>query len=145
MIRGIFYYVYVLWTRAEIEVHSINVLEAHARDICGRVFLDKAKDLGCVITHTIAFVDNTSAELIAENGRTSTATLHTLNKIRLEDLSSRGIYETNERVTSIDNDVADLISRGDIEGALRFPRDCNLTCVELPAGGYRDLPDVVEA
>jgi hypothetical protein len=143
---GIFYYVHVEWTREELISHSINVLEAHARDLSGKVFFDKARELGKCITHTTAYIDNSTAEAIAENGRTSTAMLHELNKLRLTDRLERGISESNERIASIDNDVADLISRGKVSEALRFPEDCGLACVELQAGRYRDLPHItVEA
>ena len=141
VIGKIFFWIYILWTQKELEENSINVLEAHARDACGDRFLDEALQRGHKITHTIAFVDNSTAEHIAESGRTSTAMLHELNKRRLEGLLQRGVFETNERVTSIDNDVADLISRGDIEEALRFPRDCGLQCVQLKLSSQqRQLP-----
>ena len=132
VIRGVFYYVIWTWAQWEIERFSINVLEAKARDIGGIAFLDKAKELGCVITHTSAYVDNTTAEHIAERGRTSTAMLNALNIARLTDLRARGVHETNERVTSVDNDVADALSRDAELEALRFPRDCGLSCVRIP-------------
>ena len=69
--------------------------------------------------------------------------LNELNKQRLADLLSRGIHESNERITSIDNDVADALSRADIEEALRFPRDCGLQCVELELKAqYRAIPSL---
>jgi hypothetical protein len=36
------------------------------------------------------------------------------------------------RVESVFNDVADLLSRGDIEEALRFPREAKLPILRLP-------------
>ena len=42
-----------------------------------------------------------------------------------------GIFETNERVASVDNDVADALSRMDTAEALRFPSDCSLKVVKL--------------
>ena len=143
VIRGTFYYVHFVYEREELEAYSINVLEAHARDASGAVFLEKAEELGCKITHTTAFVDNTTAEHIAESGRTSTAMLNELNKVRLSRLLEKGIFESNERVASVDNDVADLLSRGDVEEALRFPADCGLPCVRLhvPAA-YRAFPSL---
>jgi DNA-binding ferritin-like protein len=141
--RNTFYFIHMVWSTEEVEQFSINVLEAHARDVGGYVFLDKAKELGLRITHTMAYVDNTTAEAIAENGRTSTEMLSELNKKRLLQLTERGVFETNERVTSVDNDVADLISRGDIAEALRFPRDCELACIQLPVPSqYRELPQL---
>ena len=142
LIRGVFYYFAVTWTSFEVDNYSINVLEAHARDMGGFAMMDKAAELGCPITHTLAFVDNTTAEHIAESGRASTAMLNALNTIRLEQLMRRGIHEANERVTSVDNDVADLLSRGAIQEALRFPTDCGLECVRLDVSKYRELPVV---
>ena len=75
------------------------------------VALDEAAELGKSITHTTAFVDHTTAESVAERGKTSTEILNTLNTLRLSRLKARGVYQSNERVASIDNDVADLISR----------------------------------
>ena len=143
VMRGIFYYVHWRWTRLEIKRHSINVLEAHARDAAGWVFLDKAREIGCPITHKLAYVDNTAAENVAESGRATTEMLNELNLRRLQQLRGRSIYEANERVTSVDNDVADLLSRGDIKEALRFPQDCDMSCVELEVqSAYRDLPPI---
>jgi hypothetical protein len=143
VMRGAFYYVHFTYTRSELEAYSINVLEAHARDSSGAVFLDKAAELGCAITHTTAFVDNTTAQHIAESGRTSTAMLNALNMVRLQRLLKRGVFESNERVTSVDNDVADLLSRGDVEEALRFPIDCGLQCVRLQVPAeYREFPSM---
>ena len=60
---------------------------------------------------------------------------------RLLDLQRRGVFESNERIASEDNDVADLISRGDIKESLFYPRDCGLEVVrcEIDAA-YRQLP-----
>jgi hypothetical protein len=138
-----FYYIHWRWSRAEIENFSINVLEAHARDVGGKVFLDLGIELGKNFTHTTAFVDNTTAESIAENGRTSTEMLNELNLIRLRDLMARKVHEKNERIASVDNDVADDLSRGAIREALRFPSECGMRCVELQVPvDYRELPSL---
>ena len=42
-----------------------------------------------------------------------------------------GLHIANERIASIDNDIADLLSRGAIEEALRFPKSANVRTVEL--------------
>ena len=141
IIKGVFYYVQFLYTPEELQAYSINVLEAHARDASGKTFLDKARMLGCSITHTTAYVDNTTAQHVAESGRTSTEMLNALNTLRLEDLIRREVFETNERVASVDNDVADALSRMDSEEALRFPRDCGLEIVRLEVPNeYRAFP-----
>ena len=69
--------------------------------------------------------------------------MNELNKVRLSRLLEKGIFESNERVASVDNDVVDLLSRGDVEEALRFPADCGLPCVRLhvPAA-YRAFPSL---
>ena len=68
--------------------------------------------MGLCPTHSLAFVDNTAAEHVAENGRTTADALHALNLRRQQRLVAEGIHQATARVTSIDNDVADLISRG---------------------------------
>ena len=104
-------------------------------------FLDKASESGCNISHTTAYVDNTTAQHVAESGRTSTEMLNELNKLRLSELIARGIFETNERVASVDNDVADALSRMDTAEALRFPSDCGLKVVKLDVPPkYRSFP-----
>ena len=93
------------------------------------------------MTHTTAFVDNTTAEAVAEAGRTTTEMLNLLNVRRLEDRQRRGVFEANDRVASVDNEVADLLSRGHIKEALRYPSECRLQCVEcIIDPEYRRLP-----
>jgi hypothetical protein len=141
VIDNTFYYIHWRWSREEIETYSINVLEAHARDVGGNVFLDLGVELGKNFTHTTAFVDNTTAESIAENGKTSTEMLNELNLARLKQLLIRGVHEKNERIASVDNDVADDLSRGEIAEALRQPQECGMRCVELQVPQrYRELP-----
>ena len=57
--------------------------------------------------------------------------LNELNRRRLQHLLEEKVYETNERITSIDNNVADLLSRDKVKEALRFPQECLLECVQL--------------
>ena len=89
MLRGVFYYHVIKWSIEELEQYSINVLEAHERDIGGRVFLRQARQMGLKITHTTAYVDNSAAEAIAESGKASTAVLNELNRRRLQHLPRR--------------------------------------------------------
>ncbi len=71
--------------------------------------------------------------------------LNALNLSRLEHLLAQGVYETSERVTSIDNDVADLLSRDEVEEALRFPKDCDIPCIEcIVHPEIRALPGIVD-
>ena len=49
----------------------------------------------------------------------------------------------NERIASVDNDVADDLSRGEIAEALRQPQECGMRCVELQVPQrYRELPSL---
>ena len=52
--------------------------------------------------------------------------LNELNRRRLQFLLEQKVHETNERITSIDNDVADLLSRDRVQDALRYALDCDL-------------------
>ena len=131
VIRDVFVYLFGRWTLAEIKAFSINVLEAHAKDMSGVTIIEYAKSIGCNVTHTMAYVDNSTAEHVAERGRTRSDPLHELNLQRQEWLRREGIVETTERVASIDNDVADALSRLDVEEALRYPRAAGLRVLEL--------------
>lgn len=131
VVRGIFIYVDGLWTRHEVRSYSINVLETKAKDMFGLVAIRYARERGCSVTHTLSFVDNSTAEHNAERGRTQSEALNQLNLKRLEQLTQLGVHEATERVASVDNDVADLLSRGDIEEALRFPRSLGLEVLRL--------------
>ena len=131
VIAGVFVFVEGRWTAQEVERYSINVLEAWARDIPARCFLTYARSVGLRPTHSLAYVDNSTAECIAESGRATTEGLHQLNAARQQWLVDEGIHQSNERVASVDNDVADLLSRGDVEEALRFPAASGLPVLRL--------------
>ena len=121
------------WTARQVSRFSINVLETVTKDAGTFTFLTYARSVGLCPTHSLAFVDNTAAEHVAENGRTTADALHALNLRRQQRLVAERIHQATERVTSVDNDVADMLSRGDIEGALRFPRAARLAIVRLEA------------
>ena len=131
VIRRTFVYTEGRWTADEIKRYSINVLEAKARDLGAHLIIPYAQSRGLPVTHTVAYVDNTTAELVAERGRPGSDGGHDINLQRVEWLAAQGISEKNKRVASIDNDVADLLSRGDIEEALRFPREAGLKILKL--------------
>lgn len=143
VIAGVFVFVEGRWTAQEVERYSINVLEAWARDIPARCFLTYARSAGLRPTHSLAYVDNSTAECIAESGRATTEGLHQLNAERQQWLIDEGIHQSNERVASVDNDVADLLSRGDIDEALRFPAASGLPVLRLAAEGeQRDFSHI---
>ena len=137
VVRGVFVYIVGRWTQEEMSLYSINVLEAKAAVMGGVVIIEYAKSVGCAVTHTMAYVDNSTAEHVAERGRATTEGIHDINLSRQAWLQAESVYETTERVASVDNDVADLLSRGDVVEALRFPLSAGLRVLELPVGSER--------
>ena len=131
VIAGTFVYMAWSWTPHEVARFSINVLETIVKDVSARYFIAYARRQGLAATHSLSFTDNSTAEHVAERGRATTAALNELNLERQAWLVSVGVSQRSERVASADNDVADLISRGDLEEALRFPRDEGLPSVRL--------------
>ena len=131
VIQGTFVYVEWTWTRRQVDSFSINVLETVAKDAAARCFVAYARDQGCSATHSLVFTDNTTAEHVAERGRASTHALNELNRRRQQWLVEAGVHQLTERVASVDNDVADLLSRGRVVEALRFATACDLTVKRL--------------
>ena len=143
VIAGIFYYVEDRWEAWELKAFSINVLEITAECIGIFTLLDKAEELGESFTHVHSFVDNTSAEFVSERGRPGTEGMSNINTRRLHELTARGVHQKTSRVPSKANDIADLLSRGDIAEALRFARSCDLHCIRVePASRWRDMSGV---
>ena len=126
VIDDVFYYIEGRWSHAECAAFSINVLEFATECFSTSSFLRVAESLAVPVTHVHTFIDNTCAESVSERGRTDSAAINELNQQRHELLVSRGVHQRASRVPSVFNDVADLLSRGDIEEALRFPRENGL-------------------
>ena len=61
VIAGVFVFVEGRWTAQEVKRYSINVLEAWARDTPARCFLIYARSVGLRPTHSLAYVDNSTA------------------------------------------------------------------------------------
>ena len=57
---------------------------------------------------------------------------HELNLRRTQWLSEHSLMETTERVASVDNDVADLLSRGAVAEALNFAEGMPTLRLHLP-------------
>ena len=131
IIGRVFCYVEDRWSDDECRAYSINVLEMATMLVGGACFLRHAKRVGIPITHIHTFVDNTTAECVSERGRTSTEGLNALKARRDEMLKQHGAYMLASRVASEFNDVADLLSRGDIAGALRFAEEAGLPTLRL--------------
>lgn len=126
LVVGTFIYAFGEWTKWEVDSFSINVLEAKAKDMFGAAAFEYADAKGVLYTHSMAFVDNSTAEHVAENGRSQSAAMQQLNLERQQFITARGVFESTERVASVDNDVADDLSRGRIDEALRVPRHAKI-------------------
>ena len=143
VIDEVFYYLEGRWTTAECAAFSINVLEFATEQMGTFTFAELARSLDASVTHVHAFTDNTTAEHVSEGGRTQREGLNQLNQRRLHELVEQGLHQQTSRVPSVFNDVADLLSRGDVEEALRFPRDAGLRVVRVPPlPRWRDLSAV---
>lgn len=84
---------------------------------------------GC--THLHGFVDNSTAEMVMEKGRSQSAGLNAINLRRIELLQERSAFMKASRVASVDNDVADMLSRGALEEARAIMRSSRLFLIEL--------------
>ena len=122
-----FLYVAGNWSNHEVDHYSINVLEAKAKDMIGLAFLAYASKIGHVVTHSLAFVDNSTAQHVAERGAANTEGLNYLELQRQSTLSSLGVQEATEHVPGVENDVADWLSRNRVDDALRVARALDLT------------------
>jgi hypothetical protein len=131
VILGKFVYIVFRWDDEEVRRHSINVLEAVIKDGATYAFFEYATQVGAVFTHSVAFTDNTVAEFVAESSRTQTEALNQLNERRQQWLASEAVSQASERIASEDNDIADMLSRGDAEDALRFALSADLETVRI--------------
>jgi hypothetical protein len=126
IVSGIFIRIYGLWTVSEMQLYSINVLEAHASSGGTHRIQQRARELGNAATHSLAFIDNTSAESVAENGRPQAEGLHLVNERRLAWTQQMGVMQAADRITSEDNVVADRLSRQEIAAATAFAIELGL-------------------
>ena len=126
-----FLYVLDRWSGDEVAAFSINTMEGFAKDSISSRFLQAALERGLTIAHVQSYIDNSTAEMVAENGRTQSDAMAALQKRRIERNLQLGISETTERISSADNIVADLLSRGDLEDALRFAEQAKLKATRL--------------
>ena len=129
------FYIEGRWSVEELGF-SINVLEAIILDMLTGVMIDLASELDRSgdpravgpVTHVSEFSDNTAAEHSSERGKPSQWAMQYLVTRRYEELRERGIYQHTMRVASVDNDIADGLSRGGdmLRHALNMARACGL-------------------
>lgn len=140
VIAGDFCFVERRWTDHERRHYSINVLEYAAMNIGSFTFLREARRRGLLVTHIREHTDNTAAEWASERGRPSTREMHVLTERRYDRLRKEGVYAASFRVASIDNDIADGLSRGGdkLQDAIRMAVQAGLTVRRLEPDSDED-------
>ena len=137
-----FYYVAGLYEEWELKSYSINVLELAAESMGTFTFIEQARSMGIQITHSLDFVDNTAAEYSADRGSAHAPGMQELVRRRFDALDALGVFSAVERITSVDNEWADALSRGEerMQDVLRMVSALGLTPHRLtPAPAWRDL------
>jgi len=125
----------------------INALELATMNFAAFTFLAYATSVGVGISHLLEFTDNEAAEFATDRGKSRSPGMHELVRRRNDEVVRLGIVAASTRVTSIDNDVADGLSRGgeQLQDALRIAREAGLPLLRLEVPPcWRCLAAVVE-
>ena len=141
-----FAYVEGRWSLEEVTELDINTLELAAMNIGSFTIMAYAKARGFKVSHLFEFTDNTAAEHSAERGKPKSSRLGALIEQRYSALHRMGVFATAERVTSVDNDVADALSRSleQRTHALRQAAAAGYKIVQLqPLPEWRDLSEII--
>ena len=123
ILDDIFFYIEGRWETHECAAFSINLLEAHVQLMGAVTFVAEATARSIQVTHVHTFIDNQVAEFVSERGRTQAEGLHVTRLRRIAWLQAHGLFLLTSRVASIHNDVADDLSRGDVDKAIRMALD----------------------
>ena len=85
------------------------------------------------MTHVREFTDNSAAEYVSERGKPSTLEMQALCTFQYETTLALGVFVATTRVASVDNDIADGLSRGGkkLQDALRMMAESRLPVVRL--------------
>ena len=125
----------------------INALELATMTFAAFTFLAYAASIGFLVTHLLEFTDNEAAEFATDRGKSRAPGMHELVRQRNDELLRLGVTAVSTRVSSVDNDVADGLSRGGerLQDALRIAREANLPLLRLHLPpSWRNLAAVVE-
>jgi hypothetical protein len=145
VIGGDFCYVEGRFTEEELRMHDINTLELVAMNIGTFSLLAEARSRGHEITHVLEFTDNTSAEHASEGGKPKSEALGELVRRRYDAFLAAGVSVSSTRVASVDNDVADGLSRGGamLADALRIAAATELEVVRVDVvAEWRSMADL---
>ena len=119
---SVLYWLGGLWEEWELSAFSINVLELAAENMGTFAFVAQARALGLDLAHSLDLFDNTAAEYPADRGTPRAPGMQELVRRRFAALDELKIYSSVERITSIDNEWADALSRGEerVQDVLRM-------------------------
>ena len=133
IIAGVFCFIERRWTAHERESYSINVLEYAAMNMGSFTFIKEARARGLPISHLREHVDNSAAECVAERGRPKTERMQVLTQRRYQRLADEKVYSAVFRIASVDNDIADGLSRGGsmLQNAIKMAVQAGLTVRRL--------------
>ena len=148
IIGRVFVYIEGRWTTDEVLLLDINVLELLAMNLGTFTFIEYAQGADVEVTHVFEFTDNTSAEHSTERGKPRASGLGALVHQRYDALYEMGIFGSAERIASVDNDVADGLSRGGakLADALRIAAGAGYRVKRLePKAEWRDTSQLVAA
>jgi hypothetical protein len=148
VVQGRFVYVEGRWSDEEVASLDINVLELVAMNIGSFTIIQHAASVGVEVTHLFEFTDNTAAEHAAERGKPHASRLGDLVRDRYDALYAMGVSATTARVASVDNDVADGLSRGgqQLSDALRVAASAGYPILRLrPVERWRDTSSLLRS
>ena len=114
VLDGTLYYIEGRWEVTEIYLLSINVLEMKAMNMGLFTFLRLAADMNVEITEVCEFCDNMAAMHAAHNGTGHTERMASLVQDRFDMLVHAKVASAVVRIASVDNDLADGLSRGGV-------------------------------
>lgn len=146
IINGVFTYFKGLWTMAEVAALNINILKFATLNMATFTFLDHAEACNFKDTLTLEVTNNEAAEFCSDRGRLKKPQMHEFLRRRTEELCSRRVTSASTHIASVDNDIADDISRGGemLGAALRIATSAGLPirCLAVSAR-WRDLSDII--
>ena len=61
-------------------------------------------------------------------------------KARQDAVRALGIYDSTTRVTSVDNEIADLLSRGELERVMQWVKAAGFAAQRVELGEWREIP-----
>ena len=133
--RRVLYIVHGLWTRAELDVLSISVLEFLISYWADVIFSEREPQ----VSHLLGFSDNSGAEWSMRRETPAAELMQRVSARRSAYLQQHGLYSRVSRVATSENHWADWLSRQRVAEVLREAAALGLAVVHLQVPpGLRD-------